>query len=210
MKINHRFSRSSLIVVYLVAIVSANAIVSKLGPNVSIFTAFFFIGLNITTRDYLHEIWQGNQLKRNMFLLILAGSVLSLFFNAGKIALASFAAFALSETVDAICYQLLKNKDQPHWLRINGSNTISSIIDSFVFPYLAFGGFLPVITAGQIIAKIGGGFLWWGVANFLRATYKRLLTPRAVDEGDSAAKINESSLEVSPVEQADTKPALRN
>ena len=157
MKTNPRY----LIAIYLIAIVTANLAVSKFGPSVSIITAFLFIGLNITTRDYLHDTWEAGALKRNMFLLIAAGSVLSLFFNAGRIALASFMAFAISETVDAITYQILKNKNKPRWMTINGSNTLSAIVDSFVFPTLAFGVFLPLIILGQIAAKIGGGFIWF-------------------------------------------------
>lgn len=169
MRNNRRYSEFSLIALYLVAIVTANWTVSRLGPSISIVTAFLFIGLNITTRDFLHDVWEGKTLKRNMFLLIAAGSILSLFFNAGRIAMASFAAFAVSETVDAICYQILKDRKQPRWLRVNGSNVISSVVDSFAFPTLAFGGFLPLITLGQIIAKIGGGFVWWILVSLVRS-----------------------------------------
>jgi uncharacterized PurR-regulated membrane protein YhhQ (DUF165 family) len=148
-----------LIAAYLVAIVTANWLVAHFGPSVSIITAFLFIGLNITTRDYLHDAWQGGVLKRNMFLLIATGSVLSVFFNAGQIALASFVAFAASETVDAATYHKLGGHSR--WLRINGSNVPSSLVDSFVFPVLAF-GWPPIwfVVFGQFAAKVFGGAMW--------------------------------------------------
>lgn len=163
MKNKRNYSAFNLIAIYLLAIVTANVIVNKYGPGVSVLTAFIFIGLNITTRDYLHEIWAKDQLKRNMFFLIACGSIISIFFNAGKIAFASFTAFAISETVDAVCYQYFMKRKKPKWLRVNGSNVFSSIVDSFLFPTIAFGSIMPAIVFGQIVAKIGGGFIWWFV-----------------------------------------------
>ena len=41
-----------------------------------------------------------------------------------------------------------------------GSNVFGALVDSLVFPTIAFGGFLPWITLGQFAAKVAGGFLW--------------------------------------------------
>jgi len=156
----------NLIGIYLTAIVAANYIVATYGPAWSIFNAFVFIGLNITTRDYLHDFWQGKQLKRNMFLLIAAGSILSMFFNARWIAVASFTAFMVSESVDALVYHHLG--DYPRWLRINGSNIPSAAVDSLIFPILAFGfPVLWVIVVGQFLAKTLGGAVWSIVLTFV-------------------------------------------
>lgn len=150
------------IIGYLGAIVSANWLVSQYGPGISIWTALAFIGLVITTRDHLHDSWLGKNLKVKMFFLVLTGSVLSLLFNAGRIALASFIAFLLSETVDALIYhRLLK---EPKWLRVNGSNLLSALVDSVVFPVLAFGFPLLIwVMAGQFLAKTIGGAGWFFV-----------------------------------------------
>lgn len=78
--------------------------------------------------------------------------------NAGSIALASFVAFAAAGVVDALVYQWLRR--QPRNLKINGSNIASAAVDSLVFPYLAFGGWLWLIVVGQFAAKVGGGFVW--------------------------------------------------
>ena len=59
---------------------------------------------------------------------------------------------------DAITYHLLG--DKARLLRVNGSNVIAALIDSLVFPTLAFGGLLPWIVLGQFAAKVGGGFVW--------------------------------------------------
>lgn len=148
-----------LVALYLAAIVTANWLVSQFGPSVSVWTAFGFIGLNLTTRDYLHDAWHGPHLRRNMVLLIASGSLLSIPFNAGRIAAASFAAFAVSETVDALIYQRLIECEW--WQRINGSNLGSALVDSIAFPALAFGfPLLYGVMAGQFLAKTVGGFIW--------------------------------------------------
>jgi hypothetical protein len=44
--------------------------------------------------------------------------------------------------------------------RSNGSNLGSALVDSLVFPTLAFGGFNVVTTVLQFCAKLLGGFVW--------------------------------------------------
>lgn len=150
----------SLIAMYLGAIVAANLLVAQFGASVTILNAFLFIGLDLSSRDALHEHWQHN-LRRNMALLILAGSVLSalLNWNAAPIALASCVAFAAAGIVDTTIYHLLK--DRPRMVKMNVSNIAAALVDSIVFPALAFGFPLMVgIVAGQFVAKVAGGFLW--------------------------------------------------
>lgn len=146
--------------IYLVAIVLANLTVAQFGPSVAIINAFLFIGLDLTARDKLHDTWHGDKLLQKMTLLIAAGSLLSWWLNkdAGQIAIASFVAFASAALVDTLVYHLLRGKTR--WIRINGSNVPSALVDSIIFPTLAFGGLLPWITLGQFVAKVGGGFVW--------------------------------------------------
>lgn len=150
-----------LVALYLSAIVAANLLVAQFGPSISIINAFLFIGLDITTRDHLHESWSGRGLWPRMLALIATGSVLSWWLNrdAGTIALASFLAFAAAGLVDTVTYHLLGDRDR--MVKINGSNVASAAVDSLVFPVIAFG--LPVlwwIVAGQFAAKVCGGALW--------------------------------------------------
>ncbi len=148
------------VILYLVAIVLANLTVAAFGPRMVIVNAFLFIGLDLTARDRLHDTWKGNRLLPRMTALIAAGSILSWLLNrdAAQIALASFVAFAAAAVVDTIIYQLLGK--YPRWLRINGSNTPSALVDSIIFPTLAFGAFLWPIVLGQFLAKTLGGFFW--------------------------------------------------
>lgn len=145
---------------YLVAIVAANLLVAQFGPAITIVNAFLFIGFDLTARDSLHEAWRGRGLWWKMALLIATGSALSWALNreAGAIALASFAAFAAAGTVDALVYHRLLRL--PRWLRINGSNVPSALVDSIIFPTLAFGVLLWPVILGQFAAKTLGGFVW--------------------------------------------------
>ena len=150
----------NLVLIYLAAIVSANLIITVFGPAWSILTAAVFIGLDLTSRDRLHEVWKGRWMVAKMGALIAVGSGLSYALNqgAGQIALASFVAFAASATLDAIVYAILGRFG---WFaRSNGSNVVGSAADSLIFPTLAFGGFMPLVTLGQFVAKVVGGFVW--------------------------------------------------
>ncbi len=149
------------ITLYLSAIILANISVAYFGPAVAVVNAFLFIGLDLTARDKLHEAWRGNGLLWKMVALIAVGSLLSWLLNrnAGTIALASFVAFAAAASVDALVYHRLLHL--PRWARINGSNVPAALVDSIVFPVLAF-DWSPLLwlIAGQFLAKVAGGFLW--------------------------------------------------
>ena len=155
------------VALYLAAIVAANLSVAHFGPASTPYNAFLFIGLNLATRDRLHDLW-GRHVARNMLLLIAAGGAISYAMNAGagRIALASLAAFALSEAIDAAVYHV--NRKHPYLVRSNTSNLFGAAVDSVIFPVLAFGGFPWVIILGQFVAKLAGGFLWSLVLNKTR------------------------------------------
>ena len=145
---------------YLGSVILANLTIARFGPSAAIAVAFLFIGLDLTSRDKLHEAWHNNGLVWKMGLLIATGSLISWLLNrnAGQIALASFIAFACAAVVDTIVYQILRK--QKYMVKVNGSNVFSAAVDSLVFPTIAFGGFLPWITLGQFAAKVFGGLIW--------------------------------------------------
>lgn len=145
---------------YLAAIVAANLLVAAFGPAVTIANAFLFIGLDLTARDRLHEAWHGRGLALKMGALIAAGSLLSYILNAssGRIALASFVAFAVSAALDTLAYAALGRRS--YLVKVNGSNVVSAASDSVIFPTLAFGALLPAIILGQLAAKVFGGAVW--------------------------------------------------
>jgi len=149
----------TLVGMYLVAIVIANLIVARFGTLAVLPVGFLLIGLDLTSRDYLHELWH-KHLWLKMALLIGCGSLLSWLLNrnAGQIALASFVAFLSAGVVDTISYHFLGKRI--FLVRVNGSNVFSSFADSAIFLTIAFGAFTPALVFAQFGVKVAGGFLW--------------------------------------------------
>lgn len=146
--------------IYIAALVAANLLVAWLGVWFSLVNAFVLIGLDLSLRDKLHDLWEGDKLPIKMGGLIATASIVSYVINpaTGMIAFASLAAFSLSMVADAFAYQYLKGKN---WLiRANGSNVAGAAVDSVVFPTIAFGGLMLEIVALQFVAKVGGGYVW--------------------------------------------------
>lgn len=146
--------------IYLCALVAANLLVAKLGPWFSPINSFVLIGLDLSLRDKLHDAWLGNRLAWRIGGLIAAAGAISYLLNpaAGMIAVASVVAFCAAMAADSIAYHLLHRYG---WLtRANGSNMAGAIVDSIIFPTLAFGGFVPDRVAMQFAAKVAGGAAW--------------------------------------------------
>ena len=146
--------------IYIAALVAANLLVAWLGVWFSLVNAFLLIGLDLSLRDKLHDLWEGDNLPIKMGGLIATASIVSYAINpaTGMIAFASLAAFSLSMVADSLVYRYLKDKE---WMiRVNGSNVAGSAVDSVVFPTIAFGGLMPEIVALQFVAKVGGGYVW--------------------------------------------------
>lgn len=152
-----------IVALYLVAVVAANLSVAAFGPNVTILNALLFIGLDLSARDRLHEAWSGRRLWARMAVLIAAGGAISYVVNrdAAQIAVASTVAFVVAGILDATVYALLH--DRSWMVRVQSSNVVAAAADSLIFPTLAFGGFLPLIVVGQLVAKVAGGFVWGAI-----------------------------------------------
>jgi hypothetical protein len=158
-------TRATLVTVYLSAIVAANLSIQHWGPAAAIYNAFLFIGLDLTTRDRLHDLWRG-RLLRNMAALIAAGSALSYALGlalgsgpfVGRIAVASAAAFAAAACADAILYHALRGRS---WYeRANQSNIAGAAADSLVFVALWPFGFNFTLAFTLFAAKVAGGVIW--------------------------------------------------
>lgn len=151
--------------IYIAALVAANLLVAWLGVWFSLINAFVLIGLDLSLRDKLHDLWEGEKLPIKMGGLIATASIVSYAINpaTGMIAFASLAAFSLSMVADSVVYQYLKYKDKV--IRINGSNIAGAAVDSVVFPTIAFGGLMLEIVALQFFAKVFGGFIWGKILN---------------------------------------------
>ena len=99
-----------------------------------------------------------------MIALIAGAGLLSFWFvpDTGRIALASLAAFLAAGLADAVMYHRLRQSPRfgGYFTRVNGSNAAGAATDSLLFPLLAFGAFMPMITLAQFAAKLAGGFVW--------------------------------------------------
>jgi len=146
---------AAAILIYAAAMTLANLSVAAFGPAISPVNAFVLIGLDLALRDWLHvrlKAWQ-------MGALIVAAGALTYALNpaAGKIAVASSAAFTAAALVDWLAFARLRGS----WLfRANGSNVAGAAVDSLMFPTLAFGASMPHIVLLQFVAKVLGGSLW--------------------------------------------------
>jgi uncharacterized PurR-regulated membrane protein YhhQ (DUF165 family) len=161
-------TRIVLIVSYLAAIVVANLTLAEWGrehPEVALYNAFAFIGLDLVARDRLHDYWR-HRLFTRMALLIASGSALSYLLglwlgtgpDAGRIALASCAAFAAAATADTLVYRRMGAHE---WLeRINRSNVAAAAVDSLVFVALWPFGFSLELAFTLFAAKVAGGVTW--------------------------------------------------
>lgn len=141
------------IAIYAAAMIAANIIVAAFGPWVMPINGFFLIGLDLALRDWLHVRLRPLQ----MGALILATGVLTYLLNpaAGMIAVASATSFAAASLVDWTVFLRMPGT----WFqRSASSNVAGAVIDSLMFPLIAFGS-LSVAPA-LLVAKIAGGTFW--------------------------------------------------
>jgi len=135
---------------YLSTIAAANWAINQYGAVPVGFgliapAGVFFAGLAFTLRDLLHETGG----RTWVLAAIAAGAALSFAVANPTIAIASGAAFAVSELADWAIYEPLRRR---RWLlAVAASNTVGIIVDSLLFLTIAFGSlaFLP----GQLVGK---------------------------------------------------------
>lgn len=148
---------------YAASMIVANLLVAEFGPVVTPINAFLLIGMDLSLRDWLHvrlRAWQ-------MAAVIVGAGLLAYMLNqaAGRIAVASCAAFVLASVADWLAFLTLRGS----WMmRANGSNVIGAAVDSVAFPTLAFGLLMPEIVALQFAAKVAGGAAWAWVLSHVR------------------------------------------
>lgn len=143
------------IALYILSMTAANLLVAQFGPAISPILAFFLIGLDLSLRDYLHERMRAMQ----MLAMIVAGGALTYLLNpaAGLIAVASASAFTAAALTDWAVFVKVPGS----WMRrANSSNVAGAVVDSLVFPTIAFGVLMPHIVAMQFVAKVAGGAIW--------------------------------------------------
>jgi uncharacterized PurR-regulated membrane protein YhhQ (DUF165 family) len=104
-----------------------------------------FAGLAFTMRDLM----QDRLGRRWTFAAIGFGGLLSLAISAPFVAVASAAAFLVSEAADMLVYTPLRERGPIR--AVVASNVIGSVMDSALFLWLAFGSL--EFLAGQVIGK---------------------------------------------------------
>lgn len=149
--------------IYAMAMTLANLSIAEFGRVAIPINAFLLIGLDLALRDWLHvriKAWQ-------MAALIAFSGTLTYALNpaAGHIAIASAFAFMAAAVADWAVFARMRGS----WMmRANGSNVAGALVDSIVFPAMAFGGLDPLIVAQMFVAKVAGGAMWsWFLARKL-------------------------------------------
>ena len=143
------------VLIYAAAMTAANLSVAHFGSASIPINAFLLIGLDLTLRDWLQIRLKPWQL---LALIAVSGGVTyGLNADAGRFAVASAAAFTVAALADWAVFVRVPGQ----WFaRSNASNVAGALVDSIVFPALAFGGLDPVIVAKMFAAKVVGGALW--------------------------------------------------
>jgi uncharacterized PurR-regulated membrane protein YhhQ (DUF165 family) len=149
------------LVAYLGCIVGANAALNAWGmvhvAGQLLPAGVWFAGLSFTMRDVIDD------LRGRTWVLgaIVAGGALSFLF-APSFALASAAAFLLSEGLDWSVYRPLR--DRQWGLAVVASNVVGSVADSLLFLWLAFGspsGWLALTVAKALVTLPFLPVAWW-------------------------------------------------
>lgn len=148
-----------ILVAYIATIPAANWMIGNIGnciPNgpclipvgfgLSAPSGVLMVGLALVLRDFVHRTlgWQ------TAMAAIVVGVVLSFWTASPAIAIASAAAFALSELADLAVYAPLARKRLMMAIALSG--VAGATVDSAVFLWLAFGSL--DFVAGQIVGKL--------------------------------------------------------
>lgn len=155
---------------YLGTIVAANWAVSRFGAvpvglGLMAPAGVYFAGLAFTLRDLLHEVVG----RAGVVVAILLGAGLSFIVASPALAVASAAAFGLSELVDLAVYEPLRRR---RWLAgVVLSNAAGLVVDSILFLWLAFGSLS--FLWGQVVGKAWMTLLAVGLLALGRHLYHR-------------------------------------
>lgn len=150
-----RFGYTILYVVLIAAVNQAFTLVPLVTlpdgtawPPVSLVVGFIFVIRDFAQREVGHKV----------LLAMLAGAVLSYFMAGPQVAVASAAAFLVSELADWAVYTFTK---RPFSQRILLSSALGTPVDSVVF-LAAIGLLAPAAVAAMTASKMLGALLvWW-------------------------------------------------
>lgn len=144
--------RALSVLAYLGSIVAANWLTARYGFVPAGFglmatAGTYTAGLAFVARDAV----QDTAGRVAALAALLAGALLSWFAATPQLAVASAAAFALSEFVDMLVYTPLRRRGYVR--AAMASNLVGSVIDTVVFLWLAGFGLAAGVVAGQLVGK---------------------------------------------------------
>jgi len=162
--------------VFAAAVAAANALTSRygfipVGLGLSATAGTYAAGLCLLARDWVHDTAG----RTAVLAAIAAGGIASAVMAGPRLALASAAAFVLSELADLAVYQPLRRRG---WVRaVVASNTVGAPVDTILF--LALAGF-PIWAAvpGQLLAKATATAIPLLVVLAVRALLRHRLRPQ--------------------------------
>jgi hypothetical protein len=158
---------------FLACILAANYVTSRYGMAPVGFglvatTGTYFAGITFVIRDSLQDIAG----KKWTVIVIAAGAVLSFLISTPFIALASAAAFALSEVTDLAVYTPLRKRG---YVRAAvASNIVGSFVDTIVFLTIAgfpLTGSMPGQMAGKLLITAVGVAVVVSIRIFRKAAH---------------------------------------
>lgn len=151
---------------FLTAIITANYLTTEygivaVGLGLTATAGTYAAGATFILRDTIDDAW-----RRGVILLILLGAALSFLVADGRIAIASGAAFLISELVDLAVYRPLRRANRDRAVMV--SNIAGSSVDTLLF--LAIAGF-PItwpVFLGQLLVKYAVSAVWISTRAVLR------------------------------------------
>lgn len=160
---------------FVILVVAANYLTSRyglmpIGFGLVVTAGTWAAGLVLLARDAVHA----SAGRISVAGAIVAGAALSLVLAPPALALASGAAFAVSELADWAVYEPLRRRG---WARAAmASGVVGSAVDTILF--LALAGF-PVWSGlpGQMIVKVGATLIVVGIVVCARAVLRHRLRP---------------------------------
>jgi uncharacterized PurR-regulated membrane protein YhhQ (DUF165 family) len=157
---------------FLGLILAANYVTSEhglipVGFGLMATAGTYFAGATFVVRDTLQDTGG----RRWVIAGILAGAVLSFLISAPFIALASAVAFLASESADFAVYTPLRRRG---YVRAAvASNVVGTVIDTFLFLWIAGFGLTGPIVAGQLCGKLTVTAVVVGLVFLVRAAFNR-------------------------------------
>jgi len=181
LKLSKEFRLNTLFGLFIGCLIGMNVLGGKIIPfgPFSVSVAFMIVPLSFLITDIVTEVY-GKKLAREwifsglitlfvflLFILLFVAlppaarftqnkEYTAIFGTSARIVAASITAFLLSEFSDVWTFLFIKKQTNKRflWLRTNISNSISLIVDTFAFMYLAFYMLTPKFTALFVLQMI--------------------------------------------------------